>query len=282
MKIENQRNTTTFHAGLTKQMQQEIKSCNVSKISKEFSRNGIPTNFKGNKLIAWCCLKCLEIIKSLNQQYNLNLGLPKGICVEDFRKLKNGNVNATGLCNVLPALLYKNSMIVVPEKTIFFNANEDYNYPDGNYEWDKIDEHSTNQKIVGIAPNDFFLETFLHEFAHVIHENHLLNILGNYEFAKRIMEITTPEYKQNFDRKYFNILYRNCCSYATTHAVEAVGCDLSNRIINNLDENKLTPHSNFVENSPYRKYSLKETLLSPIKDEKYDRIIRRFWNGNLK
>lgn len=69
MKIQN--NNINFQAGLTKQIKSEIASSNVKQISDYISKNGIPNDFKENKLIAWCSLKCLEIIKNFEQRIQL-------------------------------------------------------------------------------------------------------------------------------------------------------------------------------------------------------------------
>lgn len=278
MKIQNNNYySPNFHAGLTKQMKQEIASCNIQKISKEFAKNGILTDFKDNKTVAWCSLKCLEIIKNINEQFNLNLGLPRGIFVEDFNKLDIKNKNSIGVCNVFPVDLYKGSSIIIPEKTIFFNE-----LPEEKFFWENIDAHADITKAISISASDFFLDTFLHEFAHAIHEEHLLEKIGSKKLFDICQKIMTNKFKNKFNDKYYRTLYNNCCGYAASHPMEAIACDLSKRIIESLDKNTLLPKTNFTQNSPYRKFSLKEILLSPIKDEKYDQIIRNFWNGKFK
>ena len=52
MKVRNENNSFNFKAGLTNRMKRQICSCNVQKVSAEFSRYGIPTDFKENKVIA--------------------------------------------------------------------------------------------------------------------------------------------------------------------------------------------------------------------------------------
>ena len=52
MKIQTSVLYLSFQAGLTKQMQQEISSCNIQKISAELDKIGIRTDFKNNKVVA--------------------------------------------------------------------------------------------------------------------------------------------------------------------------------------------------------------------------------------
>ena len=102
MKINHTTNTPypQFQAGLTKQMQAEINHCDPLKISSEFIKMGVPTDFKDNKVIAWCSLKCAEIINNINQKYKLGLTLPKGIFVEDFAELIDVAPDALATCNI--------------------------------------------------------------------------------------------------------------------------------------------------------------------------------------
>lgn len=114
--MQIQSNSISFQAGLTKQIRSEIASSNVKQISDYISKNGIPNDFKENKLIAWCSLKCLEIIKTLNKEYNLRLGLPKGIFVEDFKLLNVSNQQSAGITNFAPCQLYLKIMLFFLKK----------------------------------------------------------------------------------------------------------------------------------------------------------------------
>lgn len=272
MEIKN--NFSINHkAGMTKKIQTEINSCDITRISHEFSRNKINTDFKNNKIIAWCSFKSLEIIIELNKRFQLNLPLPKAIFVENFDKLRlQIDPNAIGLCNVAPTLLFKDSNLIIPEKTIVFNSDDSY--------WNNLDDESNRAKANGISPTDFFLSTFLHEFSHVIHINNLLKIYD----GKKILELlyNIPDNMENFKDKYWYILGKNCCTYAGSNPMEAIACDLEKRISNCIDKNTLHPINNFIENSPYRKLSIKEKIFRPFTETKYDKAIRNFWNGNFK
>lgn len=280
MKIQNN-NTIFFKAGMTKQLKAEISSCNPTQISKEFSKYNIPTDFKNNKIIAWCTYKCLECIKSLNTQYNLNLGMPNGIFVEDFAKLNISNTDADGFCNIAPTHLYKNSDNITPGKILFFNEHPSFNHKKGNAYWDKIDEISDMAYKVNSATT-FFLDIFLHEFSHVIHEDHLLNKLGGFGLINFCQKYTIDKNIEAFKNKYQQLFYSNSCLYAGSHPMEAIACDLSKRICDSLNKDTLTPETNFIEKSPYRKFSFTEKILEPLTQSNYNKAIKRCWDGNLK
>lgn len=282
MKIQNSTYSPSFSAGLTRSMQLEIAHCDPYKISRTLKKNDIISSFKGNKTVAWCCLKCVEIINLMNQGFDTNLSLPKAIFVEDFNKLAIKGKNASGACNIFPACMYENSNQLVPEKTIFFNEYSDDNYSKGNYYWDNIDENADMFKELNLAPTNFFLDIFLHEFSHVIHDGHLIEKFGIENLMKKVVETLNNKNKLAFDKKYFWLICRNICQYGTNSPFEAIACDLTNRIIKNINKNTLIPKTNFIENSPYRKHSIKNDLVISITEGEYNRAIRRFWNGKFK
>ena len=122
MKINNE--TTAFRAGLTYSMKREIGMADIPRISAELSKKGIETDFKQNRVVGWASKKCVEFIEDLNQHFGLELGMPKGIFVEDFRKLNITKQDSAGFCNMAPTKLYTEREDIVPEKTIFFNSFE--------------------------------------------------------------------------------------------------------------------------------------------------------------
>lgn len=259
----------SFKAGLTSQMKREIAGSDVKKISDYLSQQGIPNDFKENKLIAWCSLKCLEIIKKLK------LGLPKGIFVEDFKKLNILNKNADGLLNFAPTKLYSTKDLIVGEKTIFFNEHKDLNYTNGNLFWDNIDQIADHNFETKFAATDYFLEIFLHEFAHSIHEENLINKLGGKRLVQLLYQILNEQNIADFQTKYKNSFNR-ICQYAAANPLDAVACDLSKRIITSLDSMSLIPKYNCIKNSPYRKFAL---FYTP--SDKLEQKLRKYWNGKF-
>jgi len=284
MKVNNNNNYNVTHkAGLTTQMKRQIRSCNVQKVNAEFSRYGIPTNFKDNKIIAWSSFKCLQIIQTLNSKYNLNLALPNGIFVEDFANLDiPDDQNLLGFCTTIPSPFLKNSKKMFPGKSIFFNRDPDKDCSDKSFTWNNISVIADYKKEVGDSSTNHFLEIIFHEFAHAIHFDHLSKILNKNDYLRLLVKLEEMDKNGSFKKKYLKTISKESCIYAGTNPMESVACDLSKRILSSLDEYKLRPLENFTENSPYREHCFEETFLSKIFDKKYDRLIRRFWNGNIK
>ena len=277
MKI--QQTGLTFHAGMTKAILQEINSADVNKISNMLYReNGIISDFKRNKVAAWCSAKCVELIKSLNKNYNLKLGLPKGIFVEDFNALHINDKEAAGTTNFLPSRLLENSNEIVPENTIFFNEFKLFSYKDKNVYWDKIDEWADTNYDENFSATNFFMEIFIHEFAHVIHNNNLLRRMNMPELAKKIKQTQTPIYLRKFQDKYEKRL-NNICTYASSHPFEAVACDLSKRIIDNIDQNTFEINKNIISQSPYERTNF---ITRKLKNkDMIDKLLNSIWRGKI-
>ena len=144
--ISFNKSTPKFQAGLTKQMISEIRHCDVAKISKEIESYGIRNDFKNNQTLAWCSLKCVELINELNNKFGLKLGLPNGIFVEEFSQLKDGNIKALAFCNILRSRVYPNSKKNSLEGTIFINENP---FLIKNF-WENIDEIANENYADGI------------------------------------------------------------------------------------------------------------------------------------
>ena len=280
MKVNNSTNIN-FRAGLTSQIKREIATTDVNKISRELFIKGINTDFKGNKVIAWSSLQCYRIIRALNNWYGLNLGLPNEIIVEDFNKLKARNKNATGFINMTPTKLYLNDDKVIPEKTIFFNEFKGFNYSGGNEYWNKIDEISDKNYETRFSTTDYFLEIFLHEFAHAAHEENLIQKLGGTNFVKQLQKTLNPHQLNIFRAKYENLLEK-ICTYATESPYEAVACDISKRAIENIDKNMLLPKTDFITPSPYRQSIPLKRLFIYEPETKLSKTLRRFWNGKME
>lgn len=260
MKISNNKTNINFKAGLSKQIKQEISSCDINRINREFSKQGVITDFKDNKIVAWCCLKALEINKTLK------LNFPNMVKVEDFSKL-DANEEAVGLCNVVPTELYLDEDIIVKENSVFFNQN---------YDWESLDEKADDAFQAGQHSTDFFLETFLHEFAHAAHFKNLLLKMDGVQYVKNIVKSLRPENIQRLEQKFFG--ENNVCDYALVSPLEFVACDLAKRTIENLDKNSLDVKTSFISKSPYSKTPFLNFFVK--KDEVFKQA-KNFWNGNL-
>lgn len=279
MKIQSNQSNINFRSGLTSKMKNEISHCDISKISKEFAKSGINTDFKNNKVIAWCSLKSMEIIQALNKKFNLNLALPKGIYVEDFNNLRISDKNSPGFCNTAPSKLYMGNIgnAVVPERVIFFNSFSELQPKSENAVWDSLDSISDISYENGISATNFFLETFLHEFTHCIHLNNMLEKLGGENLLKNIQKALSPSYLENFHSQYDNMLTQ-ICDYAAKNPMEAVGCDFSKRLIQSLNKNNLIPQNNFMYKSPYEP---RRGLSIFKREEQMEAGLRKFWNGKF-
>ena len=269
MQVQKIDKNVTFNAGLSKQIKTEISCCDVKLIENYFSKKGIDSNFKNNKIIAWCSLKCFELISEFNKRFKLNLGIPNGIFTEDFSKLRTQNQNALGLTNFAPTYLYKDKTVITPEKTIFFNSND--------IKWNDIDSIADKCYENGILTTDFFLEHFFHEFMHVIHESNLINRLSGEKvisFLQKLNDLTTIE---NFQKNYAKSLSK-ICHYAASQPMEAIACDLSKRGLTNIDKENLTVNGNLFYSSPYNK----KIFLTQIQDTKTNKVLRQIWNGKFE
>ena len=274
-------NKTTFRAGLSKQIKSEINSCDIRKISNELRNFNIESNFKGNKVIAWCALQCTKLITEINNRYSLNFALPRGIFVEDFNRLNVNNQDAFGFMNFAPTFLHSDKKIITPEKTIFFNEFKDMNYKGGNKIWEQADEIADMNFENRSATTDFFLETFLHEFAHVIHEGNMQTKIHNGSILVNIIISMLKNQNPAF-QKLRPKISENICRYATTNQLEMTACDLTKLILDNTSKEKLLPIKNFTNNSPYEKQSFFNNFFN--KKDKLDKLLKKTWNGtqNLK
>ncbi len=205
----------------------------------------------------------------------LKLGLPKGIFVEDFGKLNISEKKAAGLLNFAPTKLYSDKDIIVSEKTVFFNEHSPFNHKNGNFFWDNIDTISDRNFETNFSATDFFLDTFLHEFAHAAHEDNLMNKYNGKRLVNLLQKCLSPQNIQNFQTKYKD-LFSKICQYADTNPLDTVACDLSKRIIESLDKNLLVVQNNFIKNSPYRRFSLFGTPFDELQQK-----LREYWKGNF-
>lgn len=272
MKIQPS-NNLTFRAGMTKAMKNEIVSSDVAKISKYLERQGVQNDFKNNKVIAWCVLKVFELMKPLK------MGLPRGVFVEDFKKL-NISENHPAMVNLVPTKLYKEEDFIVPEMVIFFN--ETYKScvkPEESY-WKNLDEEADINFYCSNSPTNFFLGSFLHEFSHVVHEKKLIEKLGGNNLVALLKNQLSLIESVKFAEKYGNHL-RPICEYATTNFLEAVACDLTKRFVDEMDKKTLTIKKDFFKKTPYREPSLFSRIFKIQNPSDLEIILRNFWNGKV-
>lgn len=273
----NRNNQPSFNGGLSKKLSSEILNTNVANVSQRLLKFNIVTDFNNNKTVAWCCQKVVELINELNQKYKLNLSLPKGIFVENFDNLNIGDKTLYAFCNMQPTKLLKNSDTFVPSRILFFNSfNSDFFLKNNMFfNWNNIDEIADLKFANKTAPTDYFLDIFFHEFAHVIHENHLINTLGSEIVAQKLQQIGFLQKSGVYKERYGEELSK-ICDYATINPLEAISCDLSRILSNEIDKNKLMYNTNPLKLSPYNNYYCE------LFNTKLNNILRKFWKGEFE
>lgn len=259
----------SFKAALTPKILQEIQQADVVEISSKLAKKGIPTDFKENKVIAWCCNKTVEILQHLNKNFGQRLSFPKGIFVEDFKNLNVEDPLLLETCNLRLSELRKNSNERIPSRTIFFNSI---------YNWDDIDSISDNQYVAKHFSTDHFLYAFLHEFSHASHEDRLLNKLGGQKLAKALETLNKDEQLQKY-RANYGPTVRQICDYAENTPLDAIACDMPKIIVDSLDKDTLMPTKNPFIGTPYEKIHFWKR--TPIDTNPIHKILRNFWNGKF-
>lgn len=277
-----------FGAGLTPKMIQEIERTDVLEISKKLAKKGIPSDFKDNKVIAWCCDKTVEIFEQLNQRFGAKLALPKGIYVKDFAEFNVQKKSLAAFCNLAPNNLMKNSNDEIPAKTLFFNTFETA-LIDANpkirwlYNWDNIDEIADANYLIGHSSTDHFLGTFIQEASHNAHLVRALKKIGGATLKAKIELFSNEQIIDEYQHKYGNKLMQ-ISRYALTNPLEAVACDMSKIIADSLDKETLMPTRNPFISTPYEKLSFMQRVNIPNysdKERPLNEILRHFWNGKF-
>lgn len=280
MKIQNQNYNLNFRAGLTSAMRSEIKAVDAAKVSKVLQMQGIQSDFKNNKVLAWCSLKTVEIINEMNKRFGVKFGFPRGIYVEDFTKNPFEEKESIGFINFIST--QKCNKGGTPEKTIYFNEFVSQNHEGGNLFWDNIDtlveEVQDGKKLY---TTDFFLEPIFHEFAHAIHGTHLLEKLSPRKLMEFLYTIASSENIESFQARNGSLLRKKLCEYAATSPMEAIACDLSKRTIECLNKDTLIPQKSFLPESPYKNRSFWDRHIGFKPENKLTFILRSFWNGKI-
>lgn len=277
-----------FGAGFTHKMVEEIQSADVLEISNRLAKKGINTNFNGNKVVAWCGSKTVEIFEQLNKRFGTHLALPDGIYVEDFDKLNIPQKTLASFCNLAPSNLRKNSNDIVPAKTLFFNTFETVAQSASQntkwiYNWENIDEIADINYLIGHSSTDHFLGTFIQEASHNAHLVRVSKKIGGDSLVEKIKlfdnEQTTKEYLQKCGKKLAQI---STC--ALKNPLEAVASDMSKIIAESLDPKTLNTTKNPFIGTPYENLSFWQRANIPnYSDEErpLNELLRNFWNGKF-
>lgn len=287
--LKPQKQNIVFGAGLTSQMVREIQQTDVLEISKKLATKGIPTDFKKNKVIAWCCDKTVEILEQLNIRTGQKIALPRGIYVEDFEKLNIEDKNAIGFCNLAPTKLIKNSDEIIPSRVIYFDTlvQKKASSPSGMQwlnDWNNIDSISDYRYATKQAGTDSFLDIFLHESSHNIHLDKLLQRYNGETVLEKILSAKDEKQIAAYQKKY-GVTISQICDYALTNPLEAVACDMAKIITDSLEGTTLIPTKNPFIGTPYENLSFWQRINLPEptnEEERLKEILRNFWNGKFE
>lgn len=284
-----------FQAGLTPKIMKEIQTADILEISNKLAKKGIDSDFKNNKVIAWCSDKSIEIFETLNNKFGINLAFPRGIYVEDFENLNYENKIAYGLCNFFQTTLRKNSDKLIDGETVFFNTFETIlpklpKDKQWKYDWNNINEITDYRFAQKNTSTDHFLYTPLHEFIHVTHEERIFNKLIN-ENEETAGNILLEKYESALDSEQIKIFQKKygkklskICTHAKDGALETVACDIPRLIAKTLDKKTLMPTRNPFVDSPYDDLQInnKAKFYFFLKqDTKLNKILKNIWNGKF-
>jgi len=273
----------SFGYGWTPEVSKAIKCCDVAQITKELAKRGIEANFDRNNIVAWLSYQGVKIFEHLNNNYGLNLDLPKAIYFKDFSKL--GIQEDYAKTNWYPVYLPSDSNRIFPERTILFNSFESklQTLPESEkwkYKWKNIDPITEELHKNGILGSAHFLHGFLTENSHVANIGHLLKIfekLSPPELLSRLRSLKSEEYSNQFKLKYSKLL-SSISKHATDEPFEAVAEDMSVKIVNSLDPITLLPKYNPLRFSSYQNNPILAILLNLNPKNK---ILRKVWNGEF-
>ncbi len=272
MKILNitEQHNANFCGGMTSKIKSEIASTDCKRIEAAlFREQGINTDFAGNKVIAWCVKKVTDIFTELNNKYKLNLFFPQNVMTEDLRKFKGMPENMIyGFTNFLPCRLYKNEDTILPPMSIVFNRD---------FAWERLDIISDYDYSNNHTATDNFLESFFHEFCHILHEGNLITKFGPAKFSDKISEMTNKKESLIFNKKYSRLICRQLCNYAAENPTDLIACDMSKRFIKNIDSNTFETTSNPYKDSPYNSFYKYLQLFD--KQFNLDKLIYKIYNG---
>ena len=286
-----QKQNVAFGAGLMPEFEQAIRNADVLEISHGFAKQGIETDFKGNKFVAWGCKIVINALQDANRRFRAGFVFPSGICVEDFGKLNVDDPMMTGVCNLTPTFLRKNSTEKTPPRTIFFNSFE--SIPQGKkryvHSWDavNVDKSADEAYATKFKSTDFFLERMLHEFSHVIHGKNVEEKIGGKALAAEARSFQEePSRIERYRAEYGEIMSQICRYAEETDPFEAVACDMTGLFANAFDKRTLMLTRNPLIDTPYENlhfWQPKRIRIPVYSKEKRPptEIKRDFWNGKF-
>lgn len=259
------KNTVNFKAGLNVKITNEIQQINTERISESFFKNGVETDFKGDKTVAWCCHKLDNVFRQLNNKYRLEISMPKAIFVEDFSKLKVDD-RIISFCNWFKAPLLKDSDRCFTEKTLFFNSN---------FLWRNINSETEKNYQSGFWSNNHFLTNFVHEFIHVAHNGHLLQKFPPAKLHAKLINITEKQYCEKYKARFPKIL-SGISQKAAENPLETLAESMSSKIIESFQS------SNFdVIENPFKGIINNNKKLGSCFNTDTNILLKKIWDLDL-
>ena len=263
---------TNFQGGLSKSILSDINSTDCIKIQNSLLKQQyINANFSNNKVIAWSVKKVVDLLEELRKKYKIPIFYPANIVVDDLKTYENiDNGVIYGFTNFFPCRFKKNSKEIVPGMSIIFNKN---------FPWKKIDEISDYDYSMKNTMTNHFLESFFHEFSHIMHEGNLLQKYPIEKVVSKLQECTDNTVINNFKKVNSDLIINKLCKYATENPLDLLACDLSGRFINNLDSSLTMFEKNPFKNSPYNNTFNFVKLFK--QKSALDLLINKIYNGKI-
>ncbi len=262
-------NYINYKGGLSKAIKSEISGTDCFKVQDFLKKEkNINADFANNKLIAWAASNIIKLLEGLKNDTKFKIEFPTDIIVAD---LNDYNVDNNGLiygfANFFPCRFCNKNNNIVPGMSIIFNKD---------FPWEKIDEMSDYDFSKGHTVTDHFLESFIHEFAHIIHEGNMLNRYSAEDVYKKLELLTSDLIVQKFKKEYGAEIEKSLCKYAKESPLDLVACDLSSKFLKNLDMNNIRLRKN-----PFKEYPYSNNFFNIFlgKKDNVGLITRQIFNG---
>lgn len=268
----NKKSPISFKGGLTRAIKSEILTTDCSKVENFLmSSKNISADFAGNKLIAWSTYNIVKILTEIESRFGFKTYFPTNIFTANLKDYNIENSDLVyGFSNFLPCKFKKNSQDLVPGMSIIFNKN---------FPWEKIDDISDSDFSKGCTTTNYFLESFFHEFAHIMHEGNLIKRSRVKDLPNKFNLILDGNNIQKYRSLYGKDVKKALCDYALESPLDLIACDISYRIIKSIDKNNLGILENPFKASPYSTNYIK-TFFSQKKD--LDTFISKIFHGETK
>ena len=258
---------TSFKGGL-RAVQDAVMKADVAQITDKFTKLGIDVNFANNPIIAACSGFATDIF--------LRLGLkpPTSIYAVPFSRISGNKMgaNVLGFCLPDTSALTKDCKGLEKMFQKRFNIRSVFFNTDVN--WANIDMNANFQALQKQFSTPHFLHTFIHEFCHNAHVDHIYRTYGYHSQNSLGYRIGTGGRLWNklHDTpigKYSPEIISNVSSYAKTNPMELVAENMTELIARSLNPQTMRPQTN-----PF-------TFSAFVNGTTIDEIFKKAWHGIL-